>query len=344
MDKTAYHYNKKKIPAETAGKYLYYYPCDDPGKATAWLEGHGFSVLKVSEKEWEALFELDQLEYNSHHKYARHTTPMPEEEEDELPDGQQERLHTDEIPVSETVAEKVDKQALVSKLSEKEQQYLECLDQGLTQKQVAKQFGVSQGYVSMVKQQAQYNLDYKEYRAALKNNDPEFVWKCWDRFSRKMEMPVFLDIEIDYVIGCLHPDDIAHFLYWYYSIGEFVRYTLTYYLYNNDSIAEEKEKYLSRATDEELAWFIANYENEPLLVQIVYIRLIDEVDRRRSTGMSGSDKAAENFQSTIGKKAMALGMTLQEYYAREMYPLMATIHNGRAREFYRFYKAKRLPE
>ena len=119
MDKIAYHYNKKRIPAETAGKYLYYYPCDDPEKATAWLEGHGFSVLEVSEKEWEALFELDQFEYNSHHKYARHTTPMPEEEEDELPDGQQERLLADEIPVPETVAEKVDKQALVSKLSEK---------------------------------------------------------------------------------------------------------------------------------------------------------------------------------------------------------------------------------
>ena len=221
MDKIAYHYNKKKIPAETAGKYLYFYPCDDPEKATAWLEGHGFSVLEVSEKEWEALFELDRLEYNSHHKYTRHITPMPEEEEDKLPVGQQERLHFDEAPIPETVAEKVDKQALLSKLSEKEQQYLACLDKGFTQKQVAKQFGVSQGYVSMVKQQAQYNLDYKEYRAALQSNDPGFVWKCWDRFSRKMEMPMFLDIELDYVFCCLHPNDIAHFLYWYYSIVYF---------------------------------------------------------------------------------------------------------------------------
>ena len=42
MDKLAYHYNKKKLPAKTEGKYLYYYPCDDIENATVQMGGRGF--------------------------------------------------------------------------------------------------------------------------------------------------------------------------------------------------------------------------------------------------------------------------------------------------------------
>ena len=77
MDKLAYHYNKKKIPAETAGKYLYYYPCADES-ANAWLDGRGFITIEVTDKEWEALIELDRIDYNNEHKYVRHTTIFPQ--------------------------------------------------------------------------------------------------------------------------------------------------------------------------------------------------------------------------------------------------------------------------
>ena len=342
MNKLAYHYNKKKIPATTEGKYLYYYPCEDPKQATVQIDGQKFAIVEVTEKEWEALVELDRIDYNSQHKYTRHTTPMPEGPEDELPAGQQERLHFDDVPIPEVAAEKTDKQALVAKLSSKEQQYVKLLNSGHTQKQIAAEFGVSQGYVSMVKRQAQYNLDYQEYRAAVQSNDPKYVWKCWKQFSSKLAMPMFLDIELDYVIGCLHPNDIAHFLYWYYSIGELVRYMLTYYLYKEEDIAKEKAIYLSKATDQELAWFYANYEDEVPLVQIVYIRLIDEVERRRLVGMQGSNQAAENFHATIAKLAKAENIEPHDYYAYRIYPILATIHNRRAREFYRFYTGKKL--
>lgn len=61
MDKLAYHFNKKKIPAETEGKYLYYYPCDDLENATVRMGKDGYIVIEVTEKEWEALFELDRI-------------------------------------------------------------------------------------------------------------------------------------------------------------------------------------------------------------------------------------------------------------------------------------------
>ena len=61
MDKLAYHYNKKKLSAKTAGKYLYYYPYADIKNATAYMGGRGFITIEVTEKEWEALIELEKL-------------------------------------------------------------------------------------------------------------------------------------------------------------------------------------------------------------------------------------------------------------------------------------------
>ena len=84
MDKLAYHYNKKKLPAKTEGKYLYYYPCDDIENATVQMGGRGFVTIEVSEKEWEALIELDRIEYNNEHKYVRHTTELLDEEDETL--------------------------------------------------------------------------------------------------------------------------------------------------------------------------------------------------------------------------------------------------------------------
>lgn len=64
MDKVAYHFNKKKLRAKTDGKFLYYYPCNEEDKANTFLYGKGYFVIEVTEKEREALFELDRFECN----------------------------------------------------------------------------------------------------------------------------------------------------------------------------------------------------------------------------------------------------------------------------------------
>lgn len=341
MDKLAYHYNKKKIPAETAGKYLYYYPCADE-TATAWLDGRGFIVIKVTEKEWEALVELDRIDYNNEHKYVRHTTPILDGDEDNLTVKQQEQLHSGEKDIPTATAERFDKQASFKTLSDKEWQVLALLNDGCTQKEVAKELGVTQGYVSMVKKQAKFNLDYSEYRSAVKSSDGEYIWKCWDQFSRKLEMPLFLDVELEYVISRLHPDDIAHFMHWYYSFGEFIRYSLTYYIYNEDKIKDEITEYLYKASDRELAWFLKNYSDQPALVQIVYIRLIDEFERRRQNGLHSSKKAIEGLLTAVEKLTEKANMPPEQFYAERIYPIVATIRNKRKSQFYLFYTGKKL--
>lgn len=65
MDKLAYHLNKKKTLGDTEGKFLYYYPCNSDDKANYRIEDKKYIVIEVTENEWEALIELDRIEYNN---------------------------------------------------------------------------------------------------------------------------------------------------------------------------------------------------------------------------------------------------------------------------------------
>ena len=104
-DKLAYHYNKKKLPAKTEGKYLYYYPCADVENAPIQMGKRDYITIEVTDKEWEALIELDRIEYNNEHKYVRHTNVLPDED-DEISIEEQEQLHSDETPIPIATAEK----------------------------------------------------------------------------------------------------------------------------------------------------------------------------------------------------------------------------------------------
>ena len=84
MDKQAYHLNKKKQPAKTEGKFLYYYPCADKQFADARVGNKWYVVAEVTSDEWDALIELDRIEYNNEHAYARHKAEALTEDEDSL--------------------------------------------------------------------------------------------------------------------------------------------------------------------------------------------------------------------------------------------------------------------
>ena len=340
MDKLAYLYNKKKLPAKTEGKFLYYYPCADVENAPVQMGGRGYITIEVTDKEWEALIELDRIEYNNGHKYVRHTTPLSDDE-DTLTIKEQEQYHYDETPISIATAEKIDKQTLFSKLSEKDRQIINLLKVG-NQKEVAKQLGVTQGYVSMAKQRAQYNLDYIEYSDAVNTNDSEYIWKCWNMFERKLEMPLFADVELEYILSRFNPKDIRHFFHWYYSFGEFIRFSLAYYIYDEKNIQKELTYYLTNASDRELAWFKANYINESVLVQIVYIRLITEFERRRQSGLKSSGKATDGLLTAIEKLAKEANLPPEQFYMEKVYPIVSAIRNRRYKEYYRFYTGKKL--
>ena len=194
----------------------------------------------------------------------------------------------------------------------------------------------------MAKQRAQYNLDYLEYNDAVKTNDSEYIWKCWNMFERKLKMPLFADVELEFILSRFNPKDIQHFFHWYYSFGEFIRFSLAYYIYNEKDIQKDLTYYMTNASDQELAWFKENYINEPVLVQIVYIRLITEFERRRQSGLKSSSKAIDGLLTAIEKLAKEVNMPPEQFYMEKVYPIIATIRNRRHKEYYRFYTGKKL--
>ena len=112
MDKLAYHFNKKKIPAKTKGKYKYYYPCLLKEEANEQYGDNYYIVTEVSESEWEALLELDRIEYNNTHKFSRHSSTIPSANEDRLSVKQQQKRISDDATLEEILEQATDENNL----------------------------------------------------------------------------------------------------------------------------------------------------------------------------------------------------------------------------------------
>lgn len=341
MNKVAYHFNKKKTPAKTEGKFLYYYPCNSEYGANTVLSGMPFYVVEVTEKEWEALFELDRFEYNNWHKYYRHNEPFPENEEELSPTHQERYLDT--ATSYETFAiEKLDKARALATLTPKERQiYQLSIDEQYKQTEIAKMLGITQGAVSATFNRARQKMDAYDY--SNENTPDEIVWKFWEMFIRDNELPYFLDVEIEFVIRQLL-GDIIPFVNWFYSIGELCRYIMRYYLFEEENIEKDIAEYLSKSTQDEQQHFKDHYGDKLPIVQGVYVRLCIEIRRRQLNNMHDSDKAFIGIYSIFEKVAKRLNLSVKDCFTQRFYPYFAKMRNKRLTEFYKHYTGKKLPQ
>ena len=339
MDKVAYHFNKKKLRAKTDGKFLYYYPCNEEDKANTFLYGKGYFVIEVTEKEREALFELDRFECNNWHKVYRHNEPFPENEERLSPE-QQKWINRD-VPLSVTSADRIDKIRALSTLTKRELEvYYLSVDEQCKQEDIAEELGITQGAVSSTFRRARRKIDACDLS---KDNTPDdIVWKLWQIFMRDYELPDFLDVEIEFVIRGIF-GDILPFINWFYSIGELCRYILRYYLFDEDKINADIENYLSTASKIEQQHFKDYYSDQPLIIQGVYVRLCMEVKRREANRLQDSHKAVDGVYTAIEKIAKRMDISVEECLAQRLYPYLADKRNRRLKEFYMYYSGKKLP-
>ena len=157
MDKLAYHYNKKKIPGKTQGTFLYYYPCDPSDTPNLYMGGKAYAVVEVTEREWQALRELDRLEYNNTHKYLRHTTPIRHDvDEDMLPPKRLKKRLDRSEPFTDIVHARLDEESALSALSRRQRHIVFLYKRkDMSQAEIAKRLGVTQGYISSGLQKAE---------------------------------------------------------------------------------------------------------------------------------------------------------------------------------------------
>lgn len=341
MDKLAYHLNKKKKPSKTEGKFLYYYPCNSADKANYRVGDKKYIVIEVTENEWEALRELDRFEYNNWHKVYRHNEPFPIDEEMLSPREQQKWINK-EIPFTTLSIERLDRVRALGTLTVQERKvYCLCVDDGLTQKDIAEYLGITQGAVSTTFNRARKKLD--AYNTSKDNAPDDIVWALWKIFMRDYELPDFLDVEIEFVIRGIF-NDLLPFINWFYSIGELCRYILWYYLFDEDRIRQDIEKYLSTATQEEQEHFKDYYGKQVPIIQGVYVRLCMEVKRREANRLQDSHKAIDGVYTAVEKIAKRLNLSVEECLKQRLYPYLAEKRKRRLKEFYRYYTGKKLHE
>ncbi len=341
MDKLAYHLNKKKKPAKTEGKFLYYYPCNSEDKANFHIWDKRYIEIEVTENEWEALRELDRFEYNNWHKVYRHNEPFPEDEE-MLSHREQQKWKNKDIPFSTLSNERLDRVRALSTLTPQERKvYCLAVDEGIHQKDIAEDLGITQGAVSSTFNRARRKLD--AYDLSKDNTPDEIVWKLWQIFMRDYELPDFLDVEIEFVIKGLF-GDLLPFINWFYGIGELCRYILRYYLFDENKINTDIEKYLSNASLNEQQHFKDYYEVQPLIIQGVYVRLCMEVKRRENRKLQDSHKAIDGVYTAVEKIAKRLNLSVKECLVQRLYPNLADKRNRRLKEFYKYYSGKKLPK
>ncbi len=340
MDKLAYHLNKKKNPAKTQGKFLYHYPCREEDNPDILYGKKAYIVIEVSEPEWKALFELDRLEYNNTHKYQRHTSRLSNKDEEDLTPKQQQRRIDKEEQFNILINEQLDKEIMLRNLPHQDREILTALSDDKTQKQIAEELGVTQGYISSAIKKATGSVDDYVFRTGSR---ADIVWHCWNKFVNSGEMPYFIDVELEFVLRWLLCD-LFPFTHWFYSVGELLRYILTYYLFDNDKMGDEIADYLNTATDEDRAHYEEYYCNRPPIVGSVYIRLCREMGRRKKVGLHDSNKLYANIFATVGKIAKRLNVSVENFLLQRFYPFVAKWRNKRLRQFYKHYTGKKLPE
>jgi hypothetical protein len=219
--------------------------------------------------------------------------------------------------------------------------YCLSVDEQMRQKDIAEELGITQGAVSSTFNRARRKLD--AYDLSKDNSPDEIVWKLWQIFMRDYELPDFLDVEIEFVIRGLLADMLP-FINWFYSIGELCRYILRYYLFDEDKINADIEKYLSTVSTQEQSHFKDYYSDQSLIIQGVYVRLCMEIKRCEANRLQDSHKAVDGVYTAVEKIAKRLDVSVEECLTQRLYPYLAEKRNRRLKEFYKYYSGKKLPK
>ena len=294
----------------------------------------------MTEREWQILFSLDKEEYNDDHAYVRKFTPLiySKDEEELTPEQRQKRIGGT-LLFDEVSDDRIDICRAMKHLTEQEREvYTFARFKDMRQADIAKKMGVTQGYVSMLLEQA-------EEKIAECDGDktPDGVaWRYWQQFVKKGYMPNHVDVEIEYALTQL-VFDFVPFIHWFYSVSDLIRFATKSYLFDNDKMTAEIAEYRATEPDEERQHFDDYYGDKPEIIGALYIRFVKEVRRRRSRGLHESDNIYTTFISMADKIAKRVHMTTAEFIDKRFMPYVAEKRMKSARQFYKLYTGKIFP-
>ena len=267
-----YLLNKKKRPAKTDGKYLYYYVgasiSDFPkGSKLKKCKNAYVCEIEVSLEEWQCLLELDKAEYNANHKEDRH---------------QDSYQNVENINGREEISEDVE----LSTVLGIDKEILSLHKQGYTQQEITEKLKVTQGHVSKRLIKIKDKIEDGEADGTLSSIERK-VEKFWDEFIAKRKMPDYFDVMVDAFMAGLPSVEYERLLKWFYSYREFLRWTLKYLLIYEDKLIDEKMEtaLLKKLPKEQREIYQEVFEEADALdsFKMTYLILAVEVERRKET-------------------------------------------------------------
>ncbi|MDE6059495.1 MAG: hypothetical protein K2G44_05595 [Clostridia bacterium] len=242
--------------------------------------------------------------------------------------------------MSDWVNERFDKDIVYNKIPLQDRKILAAIDKRDTQAEATSSLGFTQGYMSTALKKANRSMDHYIFETGTRT---EIVWRYWNRFLEKGEMPYFLDVEFEFVLRGLYCE-LLPLLHWYCSVGGLCRSILQFYLFDIDKMEDEVSEYLENASGEEKNYFTDYYGDQPLIIGAVYLRLMREIQRRREAHLHESDKFYTSIYATAEKIAKRLNVSVEEFIKQRFYPYITKWRNKRLKKFYKAYTSKKLPE
>lgn len=287
--------------------------------------------VKVTPKVYKELIEQDRKEHNNNHKHDRRYLDI---EKYFRRKGALDQDDTDEINAWECVAdnaslnfedkiiEELDRKAYISTLSKVDRHILALYDCGHSQKEIAKQLGKTQSFVSKRLAKLTHQIEFERLNDGTRSDKEIEFELAWKKFIYTHKMPNGIDVLLDtfnYLIGNL----VEELLLWYYSFGEY--YKTAYkilYLYEEDP-NEDILGHINELSYTYRYYFYERLENEADVFIWLYYCLVKEMERRKKLFPEPSQASYEKFLDEQEKIAKNVKMTSDEFVKERFIPKIA---------------------
>ena len=332
----AYKLNKQKQPAETEGKYLYYFY--NRGK---------LSSCEVTEYQFDRLVKLDTEMYNGNRREEAHkavyvksdgkiyckTIDMEHDDNTLLDDNQHSKLEniTDEIVIEKQL----------QSLSEEDRNiYEQYYKQGYKQERIAEELGKTQSYV------AKHLAKIEEAISGATESDEAMAEAQWEKFLEKFRTDDDEDILWDMFRFIMPEEEQAELMSWFYSYREYFKFGLSYLIrrpFAKYESPEEAELDFGTRMNElpyhsrEIYYNI--FEEQIDELRWLYLALNEEVEERRKRMQEKpKPKNYERIITEAEKACKRLNMTAEEFIEKRFLPQQKARLEKRYRDFRRKYK------
>ena len=321
----AYKLNKEKQPAEGKGKFLYFF-----------YNNHKLDSIAVDEEQWEKLVELDTEMYNGNRRHKDHSVKLTDNVKPAV-DAEKGFLHSKKFDSEDDFLRKKDIENLLHReFSELDRDIYALYEDKFTQKEIAKQVGLSQGEVSKRLTEMFSAIETDDLKVQTRDDDEVHAIKQWRKFKNKGVTDGDEDILWD-VFRVEMPLQLQEYICsWFYSYKEYCYFAIKYLVLKPYEKFDELEvgNRVNELPYEAREWFYDFYDDELLCFQGLFIAFMEEVEKKKK--LLKKKPSDVNFEKLIQKAeeiSKRVDMSLDEYINERFIPMQAEKRSKRYADF-----------